>query len=187
MLENNTQLVRHKRRVRFETAQLLVSLSSGNAMSTDLAWSALLELPDWCRWPKQEQQRLLLVSGALFSAPTIRLWIDSERIKKARSLIGDKTFQLVLMNDVVPKNIDQVVRDDNVENLFLTAGASVLLGSTPKSFRRYIDKVLPPAAGDLPDNISRLLLSEALKILSEINNINESQQVEKEEVQEKTS
>jgi len=179
---NDLLAARQQRLERFDAAKLMLGQVELPAVEPGLDWDTLLKLPQWCCWPKPEQLRLILVAGALFSAPAMRLWIDASRIRVARELIGDNTFERVMANDAVPKEPIELMSSDNVEALFLSTGAAVLLGSTHKALQHYVSCLLPDSAGDLPSNIAQLLLSQALSTLTAINQFNESRQTTEDDV-----
>ncbi len=170
-VSDNIALARERRLLQFEAAKFIAPLVGEGGNHSSLTWAALSELPDWCRWPKPELNRLILVAGALFSLPSIRLWIDAKKIREARMLIGDKTFELVMANKSVPQKCTQAASNKSVEQLFFCSGAAVLLSSADEELQPYIKTMLPAVAGKLPFDIAALLMSEALNTLTTINHM----------------
>ncbi len=170
-VSNDIAVARERRLLKCEAAKFIAPFVNGENNDSSLTWAALSELPDWCRWPQPELNRLILVAGALFSLPSIRLWIDAKKIREARKLIGDKTFELVMENKSVPQKCAQATSNKSVEQLFFCAGAAVLLSSTDEKLQLYVKNMLPSVAGRLPFNIATLLMSEALHTLTTINHM----------------
>jgi len=158
--------IRNERQRRYDAAVLV-----RNSVICDdfFNWESLELFPNWCYWPLAERNRLLMVSGALFCAPAIRLWIDARKIREVRSLIGTKTLSLVMANDAIPQTPSKLPSYENVEALLLGTGAAVLLNSSPLELHNFLDTMLPDSAGKLPIDIAHLLLSQAMEILHAIN------------------
>lgn len=159
--------VRQKRLRRLQAAELLDRLSPAEENDKCFPeWSILLAVPDWCFWPAQHRERLTLISGALFIAPAMRLWIDASRIKQAKTILGECCFDLVMSHFSVPHEQLELPTTDNVQTLLLATGSSVLLGATKSKLRGCLARLLPPPAGALPQKVSESLMRGALSIMA---------------------
>lgn len=159
-------LVRHKRECSHKVAELIASIINESDV---FEWSMLSDMPEWIYWPELERDRLLMVAGALFCAPAIKLWIDASKVRDVRSLIGAKTFSLVMNNDVVPRIPPQLPTFDDVSILLKSTGSAVLINSANTDLHGYLSRLLPNSAGILPFDIAQLVLTQSTAILHEVN------------------
>ncbi|MCK9689528.1 hypothetical protein [Scleromatobacter humisilvae] len=135
-------------------------------------WRQLGELPDWCLWPADARLRLVRVTGALFAAPGMRLWIDGRRIEIARTLIGTATLARVMACPALPIQAPAVPPSGDLQRLFDGSGRAVLLGSLGAAWMRGVAGPLLPAAEAratlCPLAIARPLVGQALALVAEI-------------------
>ena len=159
--------VRQKRLRRWRAAELLEHLdySVGDEDGED-GWSVLYAVPDWCFWPMPQRERLTLISGALFIAPSIRMWIDGKRIKQAKNILGERCFDLVIAHFSVPHETLQLPETDDVRELLLGGGASVLLSAANDGLRGCLASLLPQPMGSLPQNVAQPLMAGAMSIMA---------------------
>ena len=158
--------VRRKRQHRLMAAKLLSRLVTDPAEVRLLQdWPVLLTVPEWCFWRAEQRERLIFVSGALFVGPSMRLWIDSKRIKQARALLGERCFELVMSAPSVPQELIPLPKIDDVQTLLQSTGSSVLLGSMNSPVQRIFVGFLYESAGVLPQKVALSLKSEAMSIV----------------------
>ena len=140
--------------------------------ATTVEWRQLGELPEWCLWPADARLRLLRVTGALFAAPGMRLWIDGRRIEIARTLIGTATLARVMACPALPIQAPAVPPAGDLQRLFDASGRAVLLGSLDPAWMRGAAGPLLPAAdartAPCPPAIARPLVGQALALIAEI-------------------
>jgi len=161
--------VREKRLRRFRAAELLGRLSPPEENNNCCPeWSVLLAVPDWCFWPAQHRERLTLISGALFIAPAMRLWIDVSRIKQARTILDDRCFDLVMSHFSVPHEPLPLPETEDVKTLLLTTGSSVLLGATKSELQDCLASLLAQPAGILSQTVARPLMGGALSVMAAV-------------------
>ncbi len=176
--------VREKRLRRFRAAELLSRLSSSRKDDNCCpGWSVLLAVPDWCFWPAQYRERLLFISGALFIAPSMRLWIDASWIKQAKTILDERCFDLVMSHFQVPHEPLELPETDDVQTLLATTGSSVLLGATQSELQGCLAGLLPEPAGVLSQTVARPLMSGALSVMATVDKDKFSSQ----EIEEKLS
>lgn len=135
-------------------------------------WRQLAELPDWCLWPNDARLRLVRVTGALFAAPGMRLWIDGRRLEVARALIGSATLARVMACPALPMQAPAVPPSGDLQRLFDSTGRAVLLGSLTATWMRGVAApLLPPVDARTalcPAAIARPLVDQALALVAEI-------------------
>lgn len=132
-------------------------------------WDQLAELPAWCLWPAPVRLHLVRVTGALFAAPGMRLWIDGRRLEVARTLIGAATLARVMACPALPMQAPPVPPSGDLERLFDGSGRAVMLGSLPAAWMRGLAApLLPPADARValcPPAIARPLVAQALALV----------------------
>ncbi len=140
--------------------------------ATAVEWRQLGELPEWCLWPADARLRLLRVTGALFAAPGMRLWIDGRRIEIARTLIGTATLARVMACPALPIQAPAVPPAGDLQRLFDTSGRAVLLGSLGAAWMRGVAAPLLPLVDArialCPSAIARPLVGQALALIEAI-------------------
>lgn len=162
--------LRQRREKRAKAAAFLSTASAKNSEMTPLKWSDLDEIPDWCYWPKARIKQLALVSGALFTAPAVRMWIEAEKIEAARTIIGGELFERIMTLDTLPNVVYPFPEDIDLNELFIATGAGVMLNSIPRqSLRDRIAFLLPQPVGVLTHNVARLLWLQALTLIDATN------------------
>lgn len=155
--------------VDIKTAEIeSADLEATNLETTEpVNWAMLLEVPEWCYWPPARREQLVLIAGALFAAPAMRLWIEAKRIETARTIVGADVFDRVMVHESVFREAPQLPADENVRELLLTAGAGVLLGSLAHAcLRDRLASLLPRPAGTLPYAIAAMLAADALALMA---------------------
>lgn len=159
--------IRQRRTRRTQAAELLAAHkwpATGPAES--LTWGMLLDLPKWCYWPPSHREHLVLVVGALFAAPAMRLWIEAKRIETARAVVGADAFDRVMAHELLPHAAPQLPADEDIRELLQAAGASVLLSSLPHDcLREGLAPLLPRPAGTLPHTVAAALTRDALALV----------------------
>jgi hypothetical protein len=126
----------------------------------------LHEVPEWCHWPSVRRERLVLIAGALFVAPAMRLWIEAKRIETARTLLGAEVFEQVMAFESVPREAPPLPADEDVRELLPAAGAGVLLGSlTCARLRDWLAPLLPQPTGPLPHALAAALAADTLALM----------------------
>ncbi len=159
-----------KRLVRARAAALLSALEAKEGEILEpLSWQQLLLVPDWCFWDESRRERLTLIAGALFVAPAMRLWIDADRLRQARELLGEPVFNTIVASKAIPKESVQVSQEEQLEDVFFSAGLAVLLSSLDPALRPRLTQLLNRrAAGMMPQHVAVLLANEAVLILQEV-------------------
>jgi hypothetical protein len=132
-------------------------------------WGQLADLPAWCLWPAPARLHLVRVTGALFAAPGMRLWIDGRRLEVARTLIGAATLARVMACPALPIQAPPVPPTGDLERLFDGTGRAVMLASLPAAWMRGLaGPLLPPAESRVamcPPAIARPLVAQALALV----------------------
>lgn len=158
--------VRERRARRAQAAALLASVQSSGEPSSPLGWSMLLDVPEWCHWPSARREHLVLIAGALFAAPAMRLWIEARRIEAARAVIGADVFERVMAHESVPRETTHIPAGEDIRVVFQAAGAAVLLGSLAhECLRDWLAPLLPPSAGTLSQVIATALAADAQALM----------------------
>ncbi len=157
--------IRRRRIRRAQAAELLAALRSPAAES--LSWAMLLEVPEWCHWPPSRREHLVLIAGALFAAPAMRLWIEAKRIEAARAVVGADVFDRVMARESLPREVPPLPAGEDERELLQAAGAGVLLGSLAHDcLRDGLAPLLPRSAGTLPHMIATALAADALALMA---------------------
>lgn len=169
-VSNSITALRQRREMRVKAAEFLAAAPSQNIEMAPLSWSDLDEIPDWCYWSVSRIEQLALVSGALFTAPAVRMWIEVEKIEMARAIIGMKLFDQIMTLDTLPDVVYPLPDDIDLNELFVSTGAGVLLNSLPRqSLRDRLAFLLPQPAGALTHDVARLLWLQALTLIDVTN------------------
>lgn len=160
---------RQKRLLRARAATLLTDLNVTDTVTDvePLSWSTLLALPDWCFWSDSKRKRLILVAGALFISPAMRLWIDADRLRQVSQILGGEVFDAIMDRESVPKDILRIPAEDDPHRLLVSAGESVLLSSLDPVLQPRLSVLLAGNVGLMPATIAMTLVEEALEVLRE--------------------
>lgn len=160
--------IRQRRSRRTQAAGLLATLKPAADESVQpLDWALLLEVPEWCHWPSSRREYLVLIAGALFAAPAMRLWIEARRIAAAKSVIGADAFDKVMAHESLPHAAPQLPAGEDIRELLQAAGAGVLLGSlSHDGLRNGLAALLPPPVGTLPHTVAAALTADALVLVA---------------------
>lgn len=162
-LEQNTE-VRQRRKAVYDAAELLKSLpDDGNEHQLD--WDVLQSVPDWCYWSEDKRLALASTAGALFLAPVMRFWIDAERLRDARQILGESLFNAVMEYEALPQVVEQPPEELPVDILLLSSGASVLLGSLNPALQGRLSALLPAPSGQVHQTIAKQLADESETLL----------------------
>lgn len=138
--------------------------------SASLSWSVLLDIPDWCHWPVPRIEQLVLVSGGLFAAPGMRLWIETKRITAAKQVIGKELFEKIITHKSVPHHkVLQFPDDVDLMTSLQAVGANVLLNSLPhQCLRTRLAFLVPKPLGVLSHDIALSLSRTALTLVKDL-------------------
>ena len=137
-------LARQQRQAAYDAATLLKSLvANKDAEEEELDWETLLSVPAWCFWPEDKRLALATTAGALFMVPVMRLWIDAERIKQAIQILGAPLFDAVMQYENLPQVVEQPPQDLPVDQLLVSTGTSILLGSLSPALQTRLSPLLP--------------------------------------------
>ncbi len=159
--------IRQRRGQRAQAAGLLASLKPPAESAQPLDWALLLEVPEWCDWPPSRREHLVLIAGALFAAPAMRLWIEARRIAAARSIIGADAFDRVMAHESLPHAAPELPAEEDIRALLQAAGAGVLLGGlSHDGLRNSLAPLLPTSAGALPHTVAAALTADALALVA---------------------
>lgn len=158
--------LRQQRLKRSLSAELLAKSSCNKTGAGALSWSMLLEIPDWCHWPLARIEHLSLIAGSIFTAPAIRLWIESKHVEEVRSIIGKDLFDQIMAMEKMPNAVLTFPNDVDLRKSLLSAGASVLLSSIPhRHLRERLSFLLPEPSGVLPQQVAWSLLQQSLTFI----------------------
>ncbi|WP_456412302.1 hypothetical protein [Thiolapillus sp.] len=159
--------IRRARLARARAAALLLELHPEED-EIPLSWPQLLMVPEWCFWEEPRRKHLVLVAGALFVSPAMRLWIDADRIRQARILLGEAAFEAILASEVAPKDLLRVPKEECLESIFSSAGESVLLSSLEPSLQHHCRFILGKNADMIPQPVATLLANEAMAVQQKV-------------------
>lgn len=139
----------------------------------DLTWAHLVALPDWAVEAPSALDRLTLVAGALFAAPSLRVCLDPAPLLRVRALIGAPALEQVLAVPGLPPVALPWPADEGDERHTLRGwGAGLLLASLDDdvlraSVARALDaapspgRLLPPVAAGRLVALARHVLQAA--------------------------
>jgi hypothetical protein len=170
------QTARDQRRRRAAVARRLLTREHG--AGSDLAavdWDSLLAAPDWLALPEPQLVGLQCRVGALLCAPTIRLWIDGQRLAAARAVLGAPFLQALLAlpaAQVLPRNVAASPRIDSAEQVgtqLRAAGAGVLLAALPSGpLRHSVEAAWAPCtASAMAGVLAQSLLARAQALVAQ--------------------
>lgn len=161
------------RRSRVHAARAGVWLSevwAGADDTPEFAWPMLAALPAWALDTPAALERLTLLAGALFAAPSLRVCLDPAPLLHVRELIGAPALELVLAVPGLPPVAPPWPAGEGRERGTLLAwGGALLLASLDvpalrASVARVLD-VADPTAALLPASAAHRLVLLALHIL----------------------
>ena len=166
---NDINIVRQKRALTVAAGCYIESQNHRNQDEKIIDWNRLHTLPHWCYWPEVERHRLLLLCGAMFLAPTIRLWINANQVREVRRLLGDVMFERIMDDDCIPRDPVRfiLIHTDDISDMLLTAGATVLIGSTESVFHTYCMPLLPQPVGKLSPTLAQCLLRYVFHLMND--------------------
>jgi hypothetical protein len=138
--------------------------------SSEFVWDDLEQLPFWVNWNKEKLLQLVNIAGTVFMLPSIRLWLESDRIEVVQSIIGKDVYDYLLKYtyiNTLDVSLENVV---NIEILLETTGASVLLSTVQENVRLWIINLLPETNKIINKEIAIELLKHALYVYEVILN-----------------
>ena len=179
-----------RRRRRAAAAQVLLGLHAAGQLAEPERWDwdTLDRLPAWCLLDESSRRAVQLTAGGVLLAPALRLWIDRERIERARTLLGERPFAALLAradalaaarpgaaSPPAPDDPDPAVTDadvaaapDEVEARLLAAGSAVLRATLHASLPLgALADSLGESAGELPAETAWTLLAHTEALLAE--------------------
>lgn len=163
---DDIQSVRSKRASIYQAASLLARLDDGkHKMQQQFDWQSLLDIPQWCFWPKEERVALTTTAGALFLAPIIKQWIDAARIRTAREILGETLFDAVMQYQTQPQVVNQPSDSVPVDVLLMSSGSTVLLSSLHAQLQPLLMPLLPPQRGQVQHSVAKKLAVDAESLL----------------------
>ena len=168
-VEQSESTIHRDRQLRARAACLLVGLIPEKQPddAKPITWPLLLAVPEWCFWSESQRYRLAIIAGGLFIAPAIRLWIDADRLRRVRKLLGESVFDAIMSSDAVPKDPCQISADEDLETVLISAGESVLLSRLEPGLQPRLALLLRKSTGVIPYAVARLLANESIGILKQ--------------------
>jgi hypothetical protein len=127
-----------------------------------IEWEDLEELPSWVFWETKKIDQLINIAGAIFMLPSIRLWLESERIETVQSTIGKDIYDFLLKYtyiDIEPITCEEI---EDIPSILQTTGVSVLLSALKESIRPWFSGFPQAATKRISQNVAIKLLNHAL-------------------------
>lgn len=167
-------ILRQQRMKRMLSAGFLEGSSFDTTSEEPLNWQMLLDVPEWCHWSPTRIERLALVAGSVFTAPAVRLWIESTRVEEVQTIIGMELFQQIMSLEEMPNAVLDFPNDVNLRDSLLAAGASVLLCSIPhQCLRERMAYLVSEPSGVLPIVVAETLMQESLSLIESNDQVEE--------------
>ena len=73
---------------------ILSNEKSVTEFGISLEWKDLEEIPTWLLWERNAINQLVMTAGTIFLLPSIKIWIDSKKIREVSDLVGEEVFQI---------------------------------------------------------------------------------------------
>lgn len=143
--------------------------------SGEIVWELLEQIPLWASWDIKVINHIVNIAGTVFMLPSIRLWLESDRIEVVRSTIGKEVYEYLINYthiNTLHLSIDDVV---DIEKMLQSTGASVLLSTVHESVRPWISQLLPTAQRVINKDIALELFKHTLYVYDVTNNLDQSE------------
>jgi len=156
---------RRSRMHRTSAASFLASLESSCSLEelAQIDWSSLVKVPHWCVADRRVSNQLQLTCGTVFLAPLIAQWVDGNRLKQARALVGAKLFDESMRAGAAGVGTDMIDNGQPVPELLASAGASVLVGAIDHPvIRKLLSEQFPMSVEPIDESIAKSVYQLAL-------------------------
>jgi hypothetical protein len=130
-----------------------------------IEWEDLEQLPSWVKWSNPMLNQLINVAGTVFMLPSIKLWLESDRIESIQTLIGNNVYEFLLNFTYIDTVQPSQVEIGDIEKLLQTSGSSVLLSTLEERLHPWVRKLLPECKSLLNKNIATELLNHSLYVV----------------------
>ena len=144
---------------------ILSNEKSVREFGDSLTWSDLESIPIWLLWKKSQIDHLALIAGTIFLLPSIKIWIDSKKIREVSELVGEDVFDFILSNTHVDNQRVISLNITNVKENLLSAGASVIFSCYNIRIRPWLSHTLPKSKGKLESVLANEILKHAIYVL----------------------
>ena len=94
-----------------------------------LEWEDFERLPEWFMWDEERVQRLVMIAGTVFLLPSIRLWIEAQKINIVQNQIGKPVYEFIMRYTQVDNSPVMQIDIEDLHSSMKKAGASVILSS----------------------------------------------------------
>ncbi|MES9938955.1 MAG: hypothetical protein ABW104_04185 [Candidatus Thiodiazotropha sp. 6PLUC2] len=149
---------------------ILTNEKSVVEFGNSLEWNDLENIPTWLLWDKNNIDHLVMTAGTIFLLPSIRIWIDSKKIREVSDLIGNDVFKFIMNNTHVNNQRISSLNITNVSENIKSAGASVLLSCYSIRLRPWLSHSLPKTKGKLNSILAQEILKHTLFVLENTKN-----------------
>jgi hypothetical protein len=150
--------------------------------SDEIVWEDLEQLPLWANWDKSNRDQLIRIAGTVFMLPSIRLWLESERIEEVQSIIGKDVYEYLLNYtyiNTIHVSFEEVV---DIKKILESTGASVLLSTLQESIRIWFIELLPQTNKLINTNVAIEIYKHALYVFENTCTAKPAQQVTMDEL-----
>ncbi|MES9859458.1 MAG: hypothetical protein ABW157_11550 [Candidatus Thiodiazotropha sp. LLP2] len=146
---------------------ILSNEKSVTEFGISLEWKDLEEIPTWLLWERNAIKQLVMTAGTIFLLPSIKIWIDSKKIREVSDLVGEEVFKFILANTHVNNQKVSSLNITKVSDNLLTAGISVIYSCYSIRLRPWLTHTLPKsnAKGKLDPILANEILKHSLFVL----------------------